>query len=279
MTLKRLSQTLGFALNALVAVYLVASLGCGSNAPSIDEETGGKVTAGSGATTTTAGAGGATTTATTGTGGTSTKTGGGGTTASTGGTTATASAGTSGEAAGGGGDTAGASGESAGTSGEAAGGGGAGGSSGDFSPLCSSLTTEGGAAPTKGGACTANDPQQCYKACGPENKGFKSETCTSGAYVEQSGCTFPDADYTCYKIPETLDATCPTDAAPQHAQPCTVNDCVVCNYGGATIAEGKYKNTSGEEKVGFCVCIQGTSARKWSCASATAWPCPAGQGC
>src|SRR5689334_13122335 len=82
-----------------------------------------------------------------------------------------------------------------------------------FTPLCGALSTAAGVAPTKGGACTADDPQLCYKTCGPQSLGFKSETCTSGAYVEQSGCSFKaDLDASCFKIPTTLDPSCPATA-------------------------------------------------------------------
>src|SRR5450755_3909599 len=54
---------------------------------------------------------------------------------------------------------------------------------------------------------TAADTQLCYKTCGPQSVGFKSETCTNGAYVEQSGCNFPKGmDYSCYKVPTAIDA-------------------------------------------------------------------------
>jgi hypothetical protein len=142
-----------------------------------------------------------------------------------------------------------------------------------FVPLCVSLLTAAGVAPTKAGACTAADPQLCYKTCGPESKGFKSETCTASAYVEQSGCSFPVGDYSCYKIPTTTNATCPT-VAPQASTACAVAACVVC--GGAT----GYLDSSGAAKTGYCVCPASTTGTaKWSCASTTAWPCPAGTGC
>jgi hypothetical protein len=148
--------------------------------------------------------------------------------------------------------------------------------SADFMPLCAMVAvTAAGAAPTKGGACTATDTQQCFKTCGPSSTGYKSETCTNGAYVEQSGCTFPpDLDATCYKIPEMIDASCPA-MPPQASQPCTVAACTLCNVGG------NYLDSTGASKVGYCVCpAPGTSGTsKWSCASATAWPCPAGKGC
>ena len=147
-------------------------------------------------------------------------------------------------------------------------------SSGMFSPLCSDVPPTAAGVPAKGGACTEADSQLCYKTCGPQSVGFKSEMCTNGAYVEQSGCTFPDGDYSCYKIPTTVAATCPT-TAPQATMPCDVAMCTPCNVGG------NYLDSSGASKMGYCVCPMAgdTGMRKWSCASATAWPCPLGKGC
>jgi hypothetical protein len=147
-------------------------------------------------------------------------------------------------------------------------------SSGMFSPLCSDVPPTASGAPAKGGACTASDSQLCYKTCGPQSVGFKSETCTNGAYVEQSGCSFPDGDYACYKIPTTVDPSCPT-TPPQATKPCEVAMCTPCNAGG------NYLDSSGASKMGYCVCpMAGDSGmRNWSCASATAWPCPLGKGC
>jgi hypothetical protein len=148
---------------------------------------------------------------------------------------------------------------------------------GMFTPLCTAVPlTAAGVAPAKGGACTAGDPQLCYKGCGPQNSGFKSETCTAGLYAEQSGCTFPaDSDYGCFKIPTTQDATCPTTTITA-SMPCTTNMCTVCSD-----ATGHYYDSGNNLKVGYCVCpapgASGTS--KWSCASNTAWPCPTGKGC
>jgi hypothetical protein len=188
-----------------------------------------------------------------------------------------------------GGGTAGTSTGSGGSAGAPAdsGGGGAGGAAdagggkdggdagGLFNPLCSDVPlTSAGEVPTKGGVCTPTDTQLCYKTCGPLSVGFKSETCTSGLYVEQSGCSFPDGDYSCYKIPPAISATCPT-TTPQASQPCTVAECVLCNVAG------NYLDTSSAAKPGYCVCPAGgdASTRKWSCASTTAWPCPGGKGC
>lgn len=159
-----------------------------------------------------------------------------------------------------------------GASGATGGAGGAGGSSDEnFSPLCSDVPlTAAGVAPAKDEVCTASDTQFCYKTCGPLLIGYKSETCKNGKYVEQSGCSFPKAgDYSCYKIPSQIDATCPT-TAPQATKSCTVNPCVLCNVGDS------YLDSSGDSKTGYCVC---RTSRTWSCASTTAWPCPNGNGC
>jgi hypothetical protein len=145
----------------------------------------------------------------------------------------------------------------------------------DFTPLCGGLLTAAGVAPTKNGICVDTDPQLCYKTCGPQSVGFKSETCTAGVYVEQSGCSFPPADYSCYKIadPFVLDPTCPAEV-PQATTACTVAPCTLCNVNGG------YLDSSGAAKQGYCVCPTSTTGTsKWSCASSTAWPCPAGQGC
>ncbi|HEY5282071.1 MAG TPA: hypothetical protein VIM14_04710 [Polyangia bacterium] len=152
--------------------------------------------------------------------------------------------------------------------------------SGTFTPLCTGLATGADAGVAKGGSCTDSDPQICYKTCGPESKGYKSETCSGGTYAEQSGCSFPtDGNYACYKLPTTADPTCPT-TAPQANTACTVAACVVC--GGTDTAQTTgYLDSSGAAKAGFCVCpVTSTGAPgKWTCASSTAWPCPSGKGC
>ena len=142
------------------------------------------------------------------------------------------------------------------------------GTSGFGQPICGS--TGAGTAIAKSVACTASDPQLCYKACGPASIGVKSETCMTGAYMEMSGCSFdPSISYACYKIPTALDATCPT-TTPQAGQACTVATCVVCNVGGM------YLDTSSAMKTGYCVC---QASGKWTCAATNAWPCPGGTGC
>ena len=186
---------------------------------------------------------------------------------SAGGGAAPATAGAAGAPAGGAGAPAGGAGAPAGGAGAPA--------SGDFSPLCSAVQTAAGVSPTKGGVCTAADPQLCYKGCGPENTGFKSETCTTGAYAEQSGCSFKaDQDFACYKIPATPDAACPTTTIVA-STPCTVAPCTAC-----TDATKHYFDSQMNLKTGYCVCpTSATGTSKWSCASDTAWPCPTGKGC
>src|SRR5262245_42371285 len=59
------------------------------------------------------------------------------------------------------------------------------GGGGPGQPSCVGLTTAGGMEPAKNVACVATDIQLCYRTCGPEKTGYKSETCmTSGAYAE-----------------------------------------------------------------------------------------------
>ncbi len=126
----------------------------------------------------------------------------------------------------------------------------------------------------KGSACTAASAPLCYKSCGPNNLGFKSETCQSGTYNEQSGCTFPAAqDYSCYKIPTSLPAVCPSATVPRAGTACQVANCNVC-FGG--IGGPQYQDSTGTQKPGYCVC---SDAGIWTCASTTSWPCPDGPGC
>jgi len=229
-------------LPCLAGVFWLGAIGCSSsNEPSNTTMT----TAG--------GSGGAT-------GGSGGATGGsGGATGGSGGATTTTGTG------GAGGTTGGAGGTTGGT----------GGAPDNFTPLCSQVpVTAAGEAPTKGGACTGTDSQLCYKTCGPNSVGFKSETCTGGIYAEQSGCDFPaNGDYACYKIPTTISSMCPT-TVPKASDPCTVPACTPCNLNGS------YADSSGAAKQGYCVCPASASGMgKWTCASGTAWPCPNGKGC
>jgi hypothetical protein len=145
----------------------------------------------------------------------------------------------------------------------------------DLPPLCPALLTAAGQAPTKGGPCVDTDPQSCYKTCGPQSVGMKSETCLGGAYVEGQ-CEFASgSDYSCYKIPAVIDPACPA-TPPQAGTPCELPACTPCNAGGA------YLDSTGATKVGYCICpAPGPSGiSKWSCATVSNWPCPGpGQGC
>lgn len=124
----------------------------------------------------------------------------------------------------------------------------------------------------KGSACTAGAPL-CYKSCGPDNLGFKSETCQMGSYAE-SDCSFPTGqDYSCYKIPPSLSAKCPA-GVPRGGSACSVMTCIVCYGPGPT---PQYQDSTGAQKPGYCVC---SDAGIWTCGSTMSgsWPCP-GPGC
>jgi hypothetical protein len=130
----------------------------------------------------------------------------------------------------------------------------------------------------KGGACATTDTQLCYLTCGPSNTGYKSETCTSALYVE-GDCTFPPGDYSAYALPTSIPATCPTTAPEAgSAQPaCVVAAGVVCggyNNAGVPTQTTGYLDSGAAPHAGYCVCA-GTTTKHWSCASTSAWPCPA----
>jgi hypothetical protein len=97
-----------------------------------------------------------------------------------------------------------------------------------------------------------------------------------------SGCVFdPVADFSCYKIPTAANAACPAGVTPMTSMDCgTVPHCVLCNSIGG-LPGGHYLDSSGSDKVGYCVCQAPNAAgmRTWSCASDTAWPCPVSGGC
>ncbi len=195
-----------------------------------------------------------------------------GTTGSSGGTTGAAghgSGGTTGSSGGTTGSSGGTTG-SAGTTGAAGTTGSAGASGTGFGqPVCGNNSA--GTAIGKGIACTSTDPQLCYKTCGPASIGAKSETCSSAMYAE-AACGFdPSQSYACYKIPTTMDPTCPT-TPPMASSACPANfaTCVVCNVGGM------YLDSKGTSQTGYCVC---QASGKWTCASTTAWPCPGNTGC
>jgi hypothetical protein len=140
--------------------------------------------------------------------------------------------------------------------------------------------------------CTPEDPQSCWKTCGPNNIGFKELTCRGGAYAEDSMCDFdPNGDFSCYRIPDPEDVhpDCPTSEvfAPRHNEECSLPPCTVC--GGNTYEQTTgYRNSSeGLMKPGYCICVPAimdgdvqVSPPKWKCATqGTAWPCPNGCGC
>jgi len=146
-------------------------------------------------------------------------------------------------------------------------------------------TVEGGPCPatvSKGVPCGPSDVQLCYKTCGPEKVGTKSETClAAGTYAEMSGCNFDSSrDYSCYKISTAENSMCPSGVTPQASQACDVAPCVVCNSLQG-LSGGNFLDSAGAAKIGYCVCQQPNSAgvRTWSCATDTSWPCPFANGC
>jgi len=172
--------------------------------------------------------------------------------------------------------------------GEGEGGGGGGGGAGGWAafdasagdggrfgePACPSTVAE-------GRECAPTDVQFCYKACGPEGAGVKSETCrSSGLYNEMVGCSYDlSRDYSCYRIPSAPSAACGT-LTPQAGQPCDVPACLVCNSRQGLV-DGEYFSAGGAVTEGWCVCSASgtTGTRTWSCTNASMWPCPLGRGC
>ena len=217
------------------------------------------------------GAGGSVAAAGRGGGGASGGTSGAGTAGASGGTSGVGTAGTVG---------------SAGTTGQSGRGGataGAGGTPG--TPSCIGMVTvSSGMEPANGVPCSPGvDIDVCYRTCGPEKAGYKSETCTTAlSYQEMSGCLFDQSkDYSCYKIPNTANTACPSGTTPKNSDSCDVPTCTVCNSTGG-LAGGQYLDSTGAAKSGFCVCQAPNTngARTWSCAQDNgSWPCPLGGGC
>ena len=146
----------------------------------------------------------------------------------------------------------------------------------NFTPKCDLAPTAAGEEIKKGVACTEADPACCWRSCGPQSIGWKTEECVASVYAE-GDCQFPpDADYSCYAIPAAIDTTvCPQDTPPQASMDCDVPECTVCNL------DDTYFDSGGSSKTGYCVCQAPNSdgKRTWSCGSSSAWPCPLGQGC
>jgi hypothetical protein len=166
----------------------------------------------------------------------------------------------------------GATGGAGASGGAAAGGAGANGGmsgSGEYQPVCDGSVV-------KGASCNTSSVHFCYRTCGPDSVGFKSETCQGGAYVE-GNCQFPaSGDYSCYSIPNRLPSECP-GTVPRAAEACDVPLCTPC-FGG-TMMNPQYQDSSGSQKTGYCVC---NDAGVWTCATSTdpsSWPCPGNTGC
>jgi hypothetical protein len=117
----------------------------------------------------------------------------------------------------------------------------------------------------KGATCT-NEGTACKKTCGPQSYGWKSETCQGGLIVEGKTCEFTcsdtSIDWSCYSLSAGI--MCDTVNVPVASAACTADACMPCS--------GTYMDSSMAAKAGSCVCVQGASGGKWSCASSTAWP-------
>ena len=135
----------------------------------------------------------------------------------------------------------------------------------------------------KGVACAATDSAVCYKTCGPEKSGVKSETCTTaGIYAEMSGCSFdPAKDFACYKIPAAANTVCPAGVTPQASHGLHVAECTVCNSTRRSASGGVHRLERRAPRSATASARRANAAgtRTWSCASDTAWPCPLGSGC
>jgi hypothetical protein len=119
----------------------------------------------------------------------------------------------------------------------------------------------------KDGACTGS--AVCYKYCGPESQGYKTETCNGSKYVEEA-CTFSSTtNYACYSLDSVAPCASPP---PSSTDSCSLPPCHPCGNADAT----GYYDSSGAAKIGYCVC---TTSGKYSCGSTVAWPCPDGKGC
>lgn len=145
-----------------------------------------------------------------------------------------------------------------------------------YYPPCYLGLSQSGEEIKKGTPCTPEDPQLCYRPCGPDSVGWKTETCLAAVYAE-GDCTFPpDEDYSCFAIPDEIDESlCNVVSPPKATDECDAPACTACNFGG------QYKDTGDNAKDGYCVCRDPdeNGSRSWTCASTTAWPCPFNQGC
>ena len=120
--------------------------------------------------------------------------------------------------------------------------------------------------------------QFCYKTCGPEKTGVKSETCTTaGTYAEMSGCSstrpglllLQDPDGGQHGLPRGRDAAGlerPATVPALHA---------LQQHAAASSAASTSTRPAPPRPAAASARSRTRTARgTWSCASDTAWPCP-----
>ena len=117
--------------------------------------------------------------------------------------------------------------------------------------------------------CAPTDEQLCYKRCGPDGVGVKSETCqSSGLYTEMVGCAYDlSRDYSCYRIPMRAQRRLPERAATAGGSALRAGAVHrVQQSGGA--CRRRFASGAGAVSEGWCVCQAANAAglRTWSCA-------------
>jgi hypothetical protein len=119
------------------------------------------------------------------------------------------------------------------------------------------------------GLCVTATDVQCANTCGPNKSGYKNCNCYSDVW-DCPRCEYVPGDYSCYRLPDPLEA-CPTTESdgevllPMVGTACTRPACTPCGSSSLT----SYRDSGGALKVGYCVCGTGQT---WTCASTTEWP-------
>lgn len=119
-------------------------------------------------------------------------------------------------------------------------------------------------------SCASGADADCSALCGPSRIGSRTCTCSGNAWKCLS-CTFPAADYSCYKLPATV-AACDGTAVPTVGTACAAPSCSAC---GSSTGKG-FVDVLGVTRAGYCVC---DNNHRWACSVTKDWPCPGNTGC